>query len=368
MKLLIAGGGTGGHIYPAISIARAFQKQFSDAQVEFVGSPQGLETQIIPRENYKLHLISVGKLNYSGGVLKKIKTFIGLPLSIFQSVLLLVRIRPDIVLGVGGYVSGPLTLMSSLMGFKTYIWEPNAIPGVTNRWLSYFVETSMVVYAEAEKYLKGSKILRVGMPVREVIEKLNNVSASEPKTQFNVLIFGGSQGARAINQVVKDLLISDSLWRENIHFRHQTGKLDFQSIQEAYLHLHSKDEKVSKVECFEYLHDMENQYLWADLIICRSGASTVAELAACGKVALFIPLPWAADDHQKKNAESLVREGAATMMEQKDLNPDSLKLKLLELKNNSEIRKKMSEKIRSFHTTNAALKIAQILGDKSEES
>lgn len=366
MKLLIAGGGTGGHIYPALSIAKEFQKQGPDFKVEFVGSPAGLETQLIPRENFKLHLISVGKLNYSGGVLKKIITFMSLPLALGKAVLLLKKRQPDFVLGVGGYVSGPVTLIASLMGYRTFIWEPNAVPGVTNRWLSYFVKTSLVVFPEAEKYLKSARIQSVGMPVRDLIEKMFlNSSSAEPqrtdvKKHFHILVFGGSQGARAINQMVQKVLLSEVQWRKGIDFRHQTGKLDYSSIRESYGVLFQTSQADSKVECFEYLHDMENQYAWADLIICRSGASTVAELAAAGKAALFIPLPWAADDHQKKNAESLVHVGAALMIEQKDLNEESLKSTILDLKAHPEKLQQIREKVRSFHRPAAAEQIVKI--------
>lgn len=363
MKLLIAGGGTGGHIYPAIAIAKEFLKQFPEAQVEFVGTPQGLETQILPRENFKLHLISVGKLNYSGGVFKKIITLMSLPIAFLKSVLLLIKLKPNFVLGVGGYVSGPFVLVASLLGFKTLIWEPNAIPGVTNRVLSRFVRASLVVFDEAQDYLKSNKKIKVGLPVRESIEKLENLvpvnrdkESHTSKRTYHVLIFGGSQGARAINQVVQKLLLSDSAWREGIEFRHQTGALDFSVIQKDYQKLND-----SNVNGFEYFHDMDNQYQWADLIICRSGASTVAEVSACGKPALFIPLPWAADNHQKKNAESLVKADAALMIEQKDLTEESLRQAILSIKNDFKKQIQMSHKIKAFHTKNAAHRIVKIM-------
>lgn len=350
--VILAGGGTGGHIYPAVAIARALLEKNPDLDIRFVGSPGGLETKIVPREGFPLHLIRVGKLNESAGLLSKIKTLCGIPVALIQSAMLVLKLRPQVVLGVGGFASGPFVLMSSLMGFKTAIWEPNAHPGLTNRWLSFFVGKSLVVFKEAGGFLNSKEILQVGLPVRREVENVLEKSPSE--SSFHLFIFGGSQGARTVNKVVKECLLKYSNRLSDIEVVHQTGPHDILEISEAY-------KKFPQYKAFEFLHGMEKYYQWADLVICRAGASTVAELAACGRPAVFIPLPWAADDHQLKNAQSLVAQEAGVLLEQKNLNAESLLELILQLKGDSVKRKKMMSNIKNFHKARAADRIADLL-------
>lgn len=351
---MIAGGGTGGHIYPAVAIARALLRKDPDIDIHFVGTPQGLETKIIPREGWPLHTLNVGKLNYAGSYLKKLGTLAKIPWSFVQSAALLFDLKPQAVLGVGGYASGPFVLVSTLLGFRASLWEPNAVPGLTNRWLSRFVRRSFIVFSEAKKFLHSKDIQVVGLPVRDALESVAQKRTASSEDFFHVLVFGGSQGARAINQVVSEAILSDFEWRKKIKFVHQTGSADFVAIKEKY-----KDQK--QVEVFEYLHDMDKQYAWADLVICRAGASTVAEIAACGKAALFIPLPWAADDHQLKNAQALVEVDAAEMILQKDLTREHLIGKILALSKDPQHLKKFETKVKSFYQPKAADRIADLL-------
>lgn len=350
-KVIIAGGGTGGHIYPALAIAEALQKLDKDIEIHFVGTPRGLESKIIPRAGWPLHLIDVSPLNYAGSIFGKIKSLLKLPKSFFQSISLLFELKPLVVLGVGGYASGPFVFIASVFGFKTALWEPNAIPGMTNRWLSRVVRKCFVVFEESKKFLKSEKVEMVGLPVRSDIEKMfsqksgsqaSSASANPQDGKFKVLIFGGSQGAKAINQVLSEAVERGMDWRKDIEFRHQTGVHDFANIKQKY-------EGLRQVQALEYLHDMPDQYAWADLVICRSGASTVAELAASGKAALLIPYPFAADDHQLKNAQELEKEHAAELIQQKDLNADILIRKLTELKNNPEQLREYSKQIKKFY-------------------
>ncbi|MBX3039542.1 MAG: undecaprenyldiphospho-muramoylpentapeptide beta-N-acetylglucosaminyltransferase [Bdellovibrionaceae bacterium] len=350
--VIIAGGGTGGHIYPGIAIARALQEKDPDLEIHFVGTPAGLENKIVPKEGFPLHLMTIGKLNTGGGLIGKIKTLFGIPKAMIQSAALLMELKPEAVLGVGGYASGPFVLMASLLGFRAAIWEPNAKPGLTNRWLSRFVRRSFVVFEDAVRELKSKKIVSVGLPVRAEVEQVKDRAADG--ADFHVLIFGGSQGARSINHAVRDLLKLDPEWRQDIRFVHQTGTADYKSISEAY-------QGISGVNAFEFLHDMDQRYLWADMVICRSGASTVAELAAVRRPAILIPLPSAADDHQRKNAESLVQRDAALMVPQSELTPERLKEEILKLKNDSQRRLTMRENLRNFHKPKAAHKIADLI-------
>ena len=350
--VMIAGGGTGGHIYPAVAIARALLEKDPSLEIQFVGSPGGLETKIIPREGFRLHLIRVGKLNQSGGLFGKLKTLAGIPFALLQSVALLFEIKPQIVLGVGGYASGPFVLMASLLGFKTAIWEPNAHPGLTNRWLSFFVRRSLVVFEEAGRMLKSKQILQIGLPVRKEVEEMVAVAPSDEN--FHVLIFGGSQGARAINKVVQETLVKYAAELKHVDVVHQTGPHDSAAIKKSY-------ENLKSVQAHEYLYGMEKYYQWADLVICRAGASTVAELAACGKPAVLIPLPTAADNHQLKNAQSLVDHKAGILLEQKDLTPESLLQKILSLRNNKKDRELMTLNLKMFYKPKAADRIAEYL-------
>ncbi|MCK6597384.1 MAG: undecaprenyldiphospho-muramoylpentapeptide beta-N-acetylglucosaminyltransferase [Bdellovibrionaceae bacterium] len=362
-KIIIAGGGTGGHIYPAITIAKAILKLNSEWEVEFVGTAEGLEAKIIPREGFKISFISVGKLNYAGSLFKKIKTLLRLPWSFIKCLALVIEKKPVLVLGVGGYVSGPFVLASSIMGVPTALWEPNAHPGLTNRLLARFVRKCFIVFEEAKKHLKARSYMKVGIPVREEIEKLNsyvdfdNVSSTEQShglQKFKVLVFGGSQGARAINLAIKEMFEKYHSELTSFEFIHQTGMVDFQEVNQSY----SSHPDFSNIKALEYVYDMDNKYRWADLVICRAGAGTVAEIAASGKPAIFIPLPWAADDHQRKNAEALVSKKAAVMIDQKNLTPRVLLDKIVEIQKDLSLRRQMSENVKHFFFPNAAEKMA----------
>ena len=352
--VVISGGGTGGHIYPGLAIAQSLVALCPNLKVHFVGSPLGLETQIVPQYGFKLHLIRVGKLNYSGGILGKLRTLVQIPKALVESLFLLFELRPLFVLGVGGYASGPFVLMASLLGFKTAIWEPNAHPGLTNRWLSRFVGKSFVAFDEAGEYLKSREIIPSGIPVRRTI-KQSQVSSSQPHSKFRVLVFGGSQGSMAINQAVSDLFSTVSPNLSNVELTHQTGSHDYKNIKSKY------EAGGSQATILEYLHDIEKYYDWADLIICRAGAATLAEIAACRKPAILIPLPSSADDHQRINAEALVKAGAAQMILQKDLTPLLLEKHILELKSDPELGRQMSEKLIKFHRPQAAELVSQAI-------
>ncbi|MBL7543519.1 MAG: undecaprenyldiphospho-muramoylpentapeptide beta-N-acetylglucosaminyltransferase [Bdellovibrionaceae bacterium] len=352
--IIIAGGGTGGHIYPALTIAKAIQSLNPELHVEFVGTPEGLESKIIPKAGFKITYISVGKLNYKGGFLKKIKTILQLPWAFVRSLALVIEKKPILVLGVGGYASGPFVLASSVLGIPTALWEPNAYPGMTNRILSRFVRKTFLVFEESRQKMKAKRIAVLGLPVREEIEKLNVASLEKKENgkNFRILIFGGSQGARAINQCVSAMI--NKFEFQDVEIVHQTGPVDFQGVEASY-------QGKSQIKALEYLYDIENYYLWADLVICRAGASTLAELAAARKPSILVPLPSAADDHQKKNALSLVEKNAARMIEQKDLTPESLFNLIVELRTQPGVLKKMSENVLHFYQPQAAKKIAEKL-------
>lgn len=312
MKLLIAGGGTGGHIYPAISVAQAFLKKYPDGDVHFVGTQKGLEKKIIPKEGYPISYISIGGLNQVG-LVKKITTLALLPWSFIQSFMILIRQKPSFVLGVGGYSSGPVLLCAWILGIKIYLFEPNAQPGMTNRILSQLATKAFLNFSSATKFFPRSDV--VGIPIRKGLTP----QGREPSALLRVLIFGGSQGARAVNNVVMESVAQGGPWQGKVEIVHQTGSLDFQKVKNFY-----NKYTPHFVSVHEFLFDMPKYYSWADIVICRAGASSIAELAAMHKAAILVPFPGATDNHQFKNAEALSLRGAAVLVEQKDLSVSKL--------------------------------------------
>lgn len=351
-KFFIAGGGTGGHIYPGIAIAKALESLNSDLTVEFVGSELGLERNIIPREGFALHVLAAGKLNYRGSWVGKLGSLFKVGFGFLQAIMLLLREKPVGVLGVGGYASGPLVLAAALLRIPTSIWEPNAHPGLTNRWLSKVVPRSFVVFEAAKKFLSSREVIFVGLPVRKELENLAIRGINE---NFHVLSFGGSQGARAINDALEQSVLAEAPWLHRSKLIHQTGVPDYSRINSSY------EKSVFDVKCFEYLFEMDRYYSWADIIVCRSGASTIAELCAVGRPAILIPLPTAADDHQTKNALAMVEKGAAIVIEQKDLTPARLGEVLLQLQREPEKLAAMARNAKSMYQPRAAETMAELL-------
>jgi UDP-N-acetylglucosamine--N-acetylmuramyl-(pentapeptide) pyrophosphoryl-undecaprenol N-acetylglucosamine transferase len=353
-NIVIAGGGTGGHIYPGIAIARALQKLDPEIKIHFVGTTQGLESKIVPREGYPLHMIASGKLNVRSKV-QKIKTLLRMPLGLLQSFRLLWNLKPIYVIGVGGYASGPFVLAASLIGFPTAIWEPNAMPGLANRLLSRFVDKCFIVFSDARVHLHGKNILQTGMPVREEIE--NAVKKPHGDVKFHLLSFGGSQGARPLNINLSEAVKQGGEWSQNISVVHQTGVQDFSSVSETYL-----QQKNCEAVAMEFIYDMPHYYQWADMILCRGGASSLAEAAAFGIIPIIVPLP-AADDHQLKNAQSLLKQNAGRMILQSDLTPARLVHEIQSLRADKALREEMVRNIKNFYIPKAATSIAkEILG------
>ncbi len=348
MKIFIAGGGTGGHIYPAISIADSLKKINPNIQVEFVGTKQGLESKIVPKSGYQLHLVQSGKLNFSGQLFEKIKTLLKIPIGLFQSFFLILKHRPDFVLGVGGYVSAPFVLAAALLGRKTAFWEPNAHPGMANRLLSRFVNTSYLVFGEAQKYLHSKNNHIFGMPLRSEMQIFHSDKTTKP--YFSILCFGGSQGSHFLNDQISDFILNSPELHQQIEIIHQTGPTDFDRMKKKYA-------GVQCVQVFDFIYNMPDYYKKADLLFCRGGASTLAEAAAFGVVPIVVPLP-AADNHQQKNAESLVVKNAGFMLLQKNFDSKKFKNKINELIKNKDILKEMSENLLKMAPQNASAEIA----------
>jgi UDP-N-acetylglucosamine--N-acetylmuramyl-(pentapeptide) pyrophosphoryl-undecaprenol N-acetylglucosamine transferase len=309
MRAILAGGGTGGHVIPALAIAQQLQKQYG-AEILFIGTSRGIENRLVPNAGFPLRLVDVGALKNVGFV-TRLRTLFDLPRAVWAAGRILSKFRPDVVIGVGGYASGPAMLAAVLRRIPTLIFEPNVVPGFANRIVAPFVSAAAVHFEETGKYFRRCTV--TGVPVREPFFK----RSGEPETP-TLLIFGGSQGARAINSAAMQATPELVHRIAGLSVIHQTGEADYNDAKAAYANLGGS------VEVYRFIDDMPAYFARANLLVCRSGASTVAEVTAAGKPAIFVPFPRAADDHQKRNAEALVRAGAAMMLEQSELTRETL--------------------------------------------
>ena len=346
MRAILAGGGTGGHVIPALAIAQQLQKDYA-AEVVFIGTARGIENRLVPAAGFQLRLVQVGALNRVS-LKTRLRTIFDLPRAIWESRRILAEFRPDIVIGVGGYASGPAMLAALLRRVPTLVFEPNFVPGFANRLVAPLVSGAAVHFAETGRYFRRCEV--TGVPVREAFFQI----ANNPRvnTEPTLLVFGGSQGAHAINQVVMDSVADLRTRVPGIHIVHQTGERDYNDAQAAYANLGGS------VEAHRFIDDMPGRFARADLLICRSGASTVAEVTAAGKPAVFVPFPRAADDHQKRNAEALERAGAAVMLEESKLNRATLVEAVSSLFSDPSRLEKMGEAARKLSHPNAARDIA----------
>lgn len=316
MKLLIAGGGTGGHLYPGIAIARELLKE-SNNEVLFVGTEQGIEARVLPKEGLRLRCIHVGKLK-GMKLLSIVKTMIALPLAIGESMRLLREEKPDVVLGVGGYASGPIGIASAILRVPLIIVEPNSYAGLANRILGKLAKSVVLCFpgTGAKRFFTATKTALLGPLVRKGIEAGDRSAALTEfgldSARFTVFVMGGSGGAHAINMAMKEaaFYLKDA---PNLQVLHQVGPRDAEEVAKGY-----RDAGV-KANVLPYIDNMAGAYAVADLVISRSGATTVAELAVCAKQAVLIPFPFAADNHQEYNARTLAQFGAADVLLQKEM-------------------------------------------------
>ncbi len=332
MRVIIAAGGTGGHIYPGVAIAREFKRRDPQTGILFVGTARGLESRIVPREGFDLEMIEVGALK-GVSVFQRIRSLAQLPWSLVEAIRILRRYKPQVVIGVGGYSSGPTLLMAALTRVPTMVVEPNAMPGFTNRVLAWFVDGAALSFEDAGKYF-GKRGVVTGNPVRGDFANLRKKKRGE---SLNILIFGGSQGSRAINNAMVGALSHLAVDRDRLAITHQTGEGDFEMVKRGY------EAAGFEADVRRFIDDMAAQFESADVVICRAGATTAAEVAAAGKAALFIPFPFATDDHQRRNAEAFVRAGAARMIVQKELTPVRLAEELTRLIEHPEEIDRMEE-------------------------
>ncbi len=352
MRVLIAGGGTGGHLYPGIALAREILSRDATAQVSFVGTATGLEARVLPRENLPLDLIRVAGLKGKSAV-TLVAALSLLPLAAVDAWRVVTRRRPDVVVGVGGYASGPVLAIAAARGFPTMLLEQNAVPGLTNRWLARVVKAAAVTFDATLQFFPGSGFV-TGNPVRpEFMAGAGSSRDDQAGTSaVRVLVFGGSQGAHAVNAAMVEGAARLAAADVRLALTHQTGERDAQMVKDGYARA-GLDARVEPF-LFEMAREMQN----AHIVVCRAGATTLAELTVAGRPSILIPLPTATDDHQRKNARILATAGAAEVIEQRDIDGARLADAIVRLARDHKRRTRMSKAALDLGRPEAAQRIA----------
>lgn len=350
MRVLIAGGGTGGHLFPGIALAEEVTTRDVRNEVVFVGTDRGLEARVVPAAGYPLEVIHVSGLKGMGAV-RLLKALVALPSAFLESVQLLRKWRPDVVVGVGGYASGPVVLAAWLLRIPTAVQEQNALPGMTNKLLGHVVKRVFTSFDAARAYFPEEKVHLTGNPIRRKL--LDNYLRSRvAHDRFTVLVFGGSLGAKGINQRMLEALEHIEDIKDQLHFVHQTGKADVAVVREGYR------ARGFDADVVEFIDDMSQAYARAELVICRAGATTLAELTVCKKASILIPFPRAADNHQEINARALVDAGAALMFREEELTGKALAEQIRALKDHPERLRHMEKKAGLLGRPEAAKELA----------
>ena len=353
LRVVIAGGGTGGHVIPALAIGRELRDRHG-AEVLFIGTARGLETKLVPEGGFPLELVRSGQLK-NVSFKTRMKTFSDLPLGILHCVRLLRRFKPHVVVGVGGYASGPAVIAAALLRLPTLAYEPNAVPGMTNRIAGRFVSAAAVNFPQTVSFFRNAEV--TGVPVRPEIFAVSESTSKPPDAPLRLLVTAGSQGAAVFNDMLPR--IAHRLLRKlpALTIVHQSGPRHLDATRAAY-EASGADAARWQVEAF--LHDMPAQYAAADLVLARSG-STVAELCAAGLPSLLVPFPQAADDHQRRNAEVLAEAGAAALLLQVDVTEASLEEALLALLSDEVRRREMAVRARTLARPGALQRITAMI-------
>lgn len=356
-KVVIAGGGTGGHLYPGIAIAEEIKKQLKDVEILFMGAERGIEARILPSENYYVKLLKTeGFVGVS--FWKKITALYRFMIAFFKAYAFLRGQRADIVIGTGGYASFIPVIAAILLGIPTVIAEQNSVPGQANRILAKFAKKVCITYENSLSYFPKNKTILTGNPVREKILKADKAQGmkmfSLKEGRFTVFIFGGSMGASSLNKIVVDALEYLMQLKDKIQFLHQTGEKDFEFVKAAYLK-HGMSGTVAP-----FIYKMPEAYASCDMIISRAGATTLAEITAIGIPSVLVPYPYAASAHQEINASRLAVSGAAMMIKEEDLTGKSLADYIQTLYNDDSLRAKLSRDCMTFGKPDAARKVANI--------
>jgi UDP-N-acetylglucosamine--N-acetylmuramyl-(pentapeptide) pyrophosphoryl-undecaprenol N-acetylglucosamine transferase len=355
LRVVIAGGGTGGHLFPGVAVAEELRARDPEAAITFVGTERGIEARVLPELGWPLELISVSGLKTMGlrGLLRGL---VRLPRALWQARRILRRLRPQVVIGVGGYASGPLVLMARLSRIPSAILEQNSIPGLTNKILGKLVPAVFLSFDEARRFFADKRVRLTGNPIRapiraalaEAADHDGDAAARRPR----LLIVGGSQGAVALNAIVAGAMAELKARGITPEIVHQTGERSLEETRARYV------EAGIEAECLPFIRDMAAAYRRADLVIARAGATTVAELGVVGKPAIFVPFPYAADNHQEINSREVVRAGAARMYRQAELEPTQLADAIAEITGDPSMLSSMADAMKRLGRPDAAAEIA----------
>ena len=349
MKLLLAGGGTGGHLFPAIALAEQFKSEEPQGEVLFVGTGHGLEARMLPELGWALETIEMS--GWAGrGFIGRFRVLGQLLKSLGQSRKILRNFSPDVVVGVGGYASVPVLLAAKIQGIPFVVHEQNAWPGLANRLLGRWAKRVCLSFDEADRAFHCSATVLTGNPVRSAMETCPVID--DEKTCL--LVFGGSQGARAINRAIVAALPMLEEWRGKLQIIHQSGEQDYEETVQGY-----RDNNWPNVEVTPFIKDMVGAYAKSTLIVCRAGATTLAELTACGRPAILVPYPYAAAGHQSTNAMAMAARGAAMTMEEADLTPERLATLVSGLLHDRTSIKTMASAARGLARRGAAARLLQ---------
>jgi UDP-N-acetylglucosamine--N-acetylmuramyl-(pentapeptide) pyrophosphoryl-undecaprenol N-acetylglucosamine transferase len=356
LRILVAGGGTGGHVIPALAIARELRDNHG-AEVRFVGTARGLETRLVPEAGFPLELVRSGQLK-NVSLATRMRTAMDLPLGVAECIRLLGEFRPQVVVGVGGYASGPGMLAAILKPVPTVAFEPNAVPGLANRLVGRWVSAAAVNFEQTRRYFRNAQV--TGIPVRAEFFRITPKLAGNPR----LLVFGGSQGARVLNEAMPKIAVPLLQRFPDLDILHQAGGRHAATTAKSYEAAGLVGEQLGerRVTVKPYLDNMPSEFADADLILCRSGASTVAELGAAGKASLLIPFALAADNHQLRNAEVFRDAGAANVLTEAEIaDPERLLGELIKLLNHRATLLAMGERARTLARTDAVRLIADMI-------
>jgi UDP-N-acetylglucosamine--N-acetylmuramyl-(pentapeptide) pyrophosphoryl-undecaprenol N-acetylglucosamine transferase len=379
LRIVLTGGGTGGHLFPALALADELKTKNKECEILFIGSTTGIEKEIVPRYGYPLELLDIE--GFKGrGWFSKLPAGLKAAKAVIFAVKILKSFQPSVVIGTGGYSSGPVILAARLLGIKTAILEQNTIPGLTNRLLGKIANKVFVAFEESKKFFPGGRVILAGNPVRREILQKSEVRSQEsglnketvrrrngetatntlpfpdsPIHRFTILIFGGSQGAKAVNTAFLDAMEYLADIRDSMKIIHQTGDADYTAVKETYAR------KGIKADVMRFIDDMAKAYSFADLVICRAGATSIAEITALGLASVLIPYPFAANNHQEMNAKYLAGKGAAIVMRQDEIIGDALANAIRKFYKNRDELQKIKQNAKALGRPNAAMEIANIL-------
>ncbi len=357
LRVLITGGGTGGHVFPGIALAEEFSTRHHENEVLFVGTERGIEREAVPRAGYPIEFIEVVGLKRKG-VLGLARGLLRLPRALFQALGIVRRYRPGIVIAVGGYASGPVALAAWLLRVPVVVQEQNALPGLTTRVVSRFARRIFVAFEAARSHLPARKVLLTGNPIRQALME-NFLRPTPPRPADaapGLLVFGGSQGARALNEALVGAVGQLRARFPNLKVVHQTGEREHDTVVAAY----REAGLLETVDVRPFIHEMSEAYADCDVVVCRAGATTLAEITVCKKASILVPFPFAADDHQTVNAKALADAGAAVLLPQGELTPERLAGEVAGLLGDAGRRKAMERAAGLMGHPEAAREIADV--------